>query len=169
MLVVVVDSHINVLIVLATEETTVTQQVSHGPIKSQSCSWAQRGTEVNGSHHDDSPLLKPTEGSKSRQNPWQVQPTEYVHRKVIGVKMMSLGMNCGFYLSVPCICIWSYICRVYVYVVVVYVVVVVSQRIGCQPEKKLLHTVANPAPRGLLNRGKKKKSMYVYVLCIFIN
>ena len=38
------------------------------------------------------------------------------------------------------------------------VVVVVShiQRIGCQPEKKLLYTVANPA-RGLLNRGKKKK------------
>ena len=38
------------------------------------------------------------------------------------------------------------------------VVVVVShiQRIGCQPEKKLLYTVANPA-RGLLNREKKKK------------
>ena len=30
------------------------------------------------------------------------------------------------------------------------------QRIGCQPEKKLLYTVANPA-RGLLNRKKKKK------------
>ena len=41
---------------------------------------------------------------------------------------------------------------------VVVVVVVVShiQRIGCQPEKKLLYTVANPA-RGLLNREKKKK------------
>ena len=39
------------------------------------------------------------------------------------------------------------------------VVVVVShiQRIGCQPEKKLLYTVANPAC-GLLNREKKKKS-----------
>ena len=37
------------------------------------------------------------------------------------------------------------------------VVVVVShiQRIGCQPEKKLLYTVANPA-RGLLNREKNK-------------
>ena len=36
------------------------------------------------------------------------------------------------------------------------------QRIGCQPEKKLLYTMANPA-RGLLNRekrirGQKKKS-----------
>ena len=30
------------------------------------------------------------------------------------------------------------------------------QRIGCQPEKKLLYTVASPA-RGLLNREKKKK------------
>ena len=30
------------------------------------------------------------------------------------------------------------------------------QRIGCQPEKKKLYTVANPA-RGLLNREKKKK------------
>ena len=42
-------------------------------------------------------------------------------------------------------------------VVVVIVVVVVShiQRIGCQPEKKLLYTVANPA-RGLLNREKIK-------------
>ena len=40
----------------------------------------------------------------------------------------------------------------------VVVVVVVShvQRIGCQPEKNLLYTVANPA-RGLLNREKKKK------------
>ena len=39
--------------------------------------------------------------------------------------------------------------------------VVVShiQRIGCQPEKKLLYTVANPA-RGLLNRGKKKKKVW---------
>ena len=41
---------------------------------------------------------------------------------------------------------------------VVVVVVVVShiQRIGCQPEKKLLYTVANPA-RGLLNREKRKR------------
>ena len=30
------------------------------------------------------------------------------------------------------------------------------QRIGCQPEKKILYTVANPA-RGLLNREKNKK------------
>ena len=42
--------------------------------------------------------------------------------------------------------------------VCVCVVVVVShiRRIGCQPEKKLLYRVANPA-RGLLNREKKKK------------
>ena len=56
---VVVDSHIR-RIVLATEETTETQQVSHRPIKCQSRLWSQRGTKVNGSHHGDSPLLRPT-------------------------------------------------------------------------------------------------------------
>ena len=63
--VVVVDSHIQ-RIVLATEETTVTQQVSHRPIKCQSRLWSQRGTKVNGSHDGDNPLLRP-KGSKSRQ------------------------------------------------------------------------------------------------------
>ena len=57
--VVVVDSHIQ-RIVLATEETTVTQQVSHRPIKRQSRLWSQRGTKVNRSHHGDNPLLRPT-------------------------------------------------------------------------------------------------------------
>ena len=57
--VVVDDSHIQ-RIVLATEETTVTQQVSHRPIKRQSRLWSQRGTKVNGSHHGDNPLLRPT-------------------------------------------------------------------------------------------------------------
>ena len=57
--VVVVNSHVQ-RIVLAKEETTVTQQVSHRPIKWQSRLWSQRGTKVNGSHHGDNPLLKPT-------------------------------------------------------------------------------------------------------------
>ena len=48
----------------------------------------------------------------------------------------------------------AFIFLAYIYVVVV--VVSHIQRIGCQPEKKLLYTVANPA-RGLLNREKKKK------------
>ena len=56
---VVVDSHVQ-RIVLATEETTVTQQVSHRPIKCLSRLWSQRGTKVNGSHHGDNPLLRPT-------------------------------------------------------------------------------------------------------------
>ena len=59
LLLIVVDSHIQ-RIVLATEETTVTQQVSHRPIKRQSRLWSQRGTKVNGSHHGDNPLLRPT-------------------------------------------------------------------------------------------------------------
>ena len=53
------DSHIQ-RIVLATEETTLTQQVSHRLIKCQSRLWSQRGTKVNGSHHGDNPLLRPT-------------------------------------------------------------------------------------------------------------
>ena len=57
--VVVVDSHIQ-RIVLATEETAATQQVSHRPIKCQSRLWSQRGTKVNGLHHGDNPLLRLT-------------------------------------------------------------------------------------------------------------
>ena len=58
--VVAVDSHI-LRIVLVAEKTTVTQQVSHiRLIKCQSRLWSQRGTEVNGSHHGDNPLLRPT-------------------------------------------------------------------------------------------------------------
>ena len=53
------DSHIQ-RIVLATEETTATQQVSHIPIRCQSRLWSQRGTKVNRSHHGDNPLLRPT-------------------------------------------------------------------------------------------------------------
>ena len=53
------DSHIQ-RIALATEETTVTQQVSHRPTKYQSRLWSQRGTKVNGSHHGGNPLLRPT-------------------------------------------------------------------------------------------------------------
>ena len=43
-----------------TKETTVTQQVSHRPIKPQSRLWSQRGTKVNESHHGANPLLRPT-------------------------------------------------------------------------------------------------------------
>ena len=53
-------------IVLATEETTVTQQVSHRPIKCQSRLWSQRGTKINGSHHGDT-RYSDQQGSKSRQ------------------------------------------------------------------------------------------------------
>ena len=53
------DSHIQ-RIGLASEETTGTQRVSHGLIKYQSRSWPQRGTKVDGSHHGDNPLIKPT-------------------------------------------------------------------------------------------------------------
>ena len=38
----------------------MTQQVSHRPIKCQSRLWSPRGIKVNGSHHGDNPLLRPT-------------------------------------------------------------------------------------------------------------
>ena len=44
-----IDSHIQHFI-LATEEITVTQQVSYRPIKCQSRSWSSRVTTVNGLH-----------------------------------------------------------------------------------------------------------------------
>ena len=56
--VVVIDAHIQ-RIVLAAEETTMTQQVSLRPINCQSRLWSQKGTKVNGSHHGDNPLLRP--------------------------------------------------------------------------------------------------------------
>ena len=56
---VVLDSHVQ-RVVLASEETTVTQQVSHRPIKCQCRLWSQRGTKANESHHGDNPLLRPT-------------------------------------------------------------------------------------------------------------
>ena len=59
--VVVVDSRTRG-IVLATGKTTVTHKVSHRPNKRQLRSWSQRGTKVDGSHHGDSPLLRPTVG-----------------------------------------------------------------------------------------------------------
>ena len=54
-----------------------------------------RGTKVNGSHHGDSPLLRPTGiqiATKSLPG-----PANREHRKLIGVKTMSLGMNYSFY------------------------------------------------------------------------
>ena len=82
-MVVVDDSHIQ-RIVLGTEETTVTQQVSLRPIKCQSRSWSQEGTKVNGSYRGDSLLLKPR-GIQIATKPMP-GPTNREHRKLIGVK-----------------------------------------------------------------------------------
>ena len=91
-MVVVVDnnyhSHIQ-RIVLVTEETAVTQQVSsHRPMKCQSRSWSQRRTNVNnGSNYGYTPLLEPT----GIQIATKLLPgsTNQEHRKLIGVKTMS--------------------------------------------------------------------------------
>ena len=97
---VVVDSHIQ-RIVIATEATTVTQQVSHRPIKCQSGSWSQRGTKVNGSHHGDNPLLKPT-GIQIATKPLPGS-TNREHRKLIGVKTMSVSMGTNYMYGFYCL------------------------------------------------------------------
>ena len=87
-------------IFLATEETRVTQEVSHRPIKCQFRLWSQRDTKVNWSHHGDNPLLRPT--GMQIATKYVSGLTNRQHRKLIGVKTMSLGMNYSFYC-----CIWS--------------------------------------------------------------
>ena len=74
--VVVIDSDIQ-RIALATEETTVTQQVSHVPIKCQSRSWSQVVRRSAGHIMVTARYLN-QQGSKSRQKPCQVQPTENI-------------------------------------------------------------------------------------------
>ena len=82
--VVVLDSHIQ-RIVLAPETTTMTQ----------SRSWSQRGSKVNGSHHGDKLLLKPR-GIQIATKPLP-GPTNRGKQKFIGVKNMSLGTNYSYY------------------------------------------------------------------------
>ena len=64
--VVAVDSHIQ-RIVLATEETTMTQQVSHRPIKYQSRLWSQRGLRRPTGRTMVTTRYSDQQGSKSRQ------------------------------------------------------------------------------------------------------
>ena len=80
--VVVVDLQIQ-RIVLATEETTVTQQVSHRPIKCQSRLWSQRGTKVNGSHHGDNPLLRLTGIQTATKNHAALQAMASINIKTV--------------------------------------------------------------------------------------
>ena len=94
----VVDTHIQHT-VLATEEATIAQQVSHGPIKYQSRSWSRRGTTVNSSYHGNNPLVRSIEiqiATKSLPG-----STNRKYRKLTtGVKTVSLGIDCSFYCHV---------------------------------------------------------------------
>ena len=93
--VVVFGSHVQ-RIVLATEETTVTQQVSHIDLsKANPGRGHKEPRKVNGSRHGDSPLLKPT-GIQIATKPLP-GPTTREHRKLLGVKTMSLGTNYSLY------------------------------------------------------------------------
>ena len=82
-------------IVLATQETTVTKQVSHRPIKCQSRLRSQKDTKVNGSHRGNSPLPTPT-GIQIATNPLP-GPTNREYRKRIGFKTISLGTSYSSY------------------------------------------------------------------------
>ena len=103
---VVIDSHIQRFVVV-TEETTMTQRVSHRPIKCQSRLRSQICTKVNGSHHRDSPLLKQTEIQIATKP--MPGPTNGEHRKIIGIKTMSLGTNYNFHYLECCQCFRVYI------------------------------------------------------------
>ena len=56
---------------------------------------SQRSTKVNGSHHGDNLLLRPTGIQNAIK--FLPGPTNREHRKLIGVETMSLGTNCSFY------------------------------------------------------------------------
>ena len=79
--VVVVDLHIQ-RIVLATEEPTVTQQVGHRPIKRQSrFLWSQRGTKSRSTDHIVvTTRYSDQQGSKSRQKVMRL--CEQSHRPI---------------------------------------------------------------------------------------
>ena len=63
--------------------------------------WPQIGTKVNGSHHGDNPLLKPT-GIQNTTKPL-LDPTTREHRKLIGAKTVSLGTNyISFFYCLAC-------------------------------------------------------------------
>ena len=86
-------------VVLATEETRVTQLVSHRPIKCQSCSLSQWGTKVNGSHYGDNPLRLRTTGMQIATQFLPGPPTTRSHRKFIGVKAMCQRVRKAVYIE----------------------------------------------------------------------
>ena len=86
------SSHIQrIKIVLATEEISLTQQVSHR------LDLSKRSTKVNGSYHGDSPLLKPTE-IQIATNPCQVQPTDNIGNLTCQDDVLGYGLQ--FLLSI---------------------------------------------------------------------
>ena len=81
-----------VFFILTDRASTVPCNIRRRP----SGTWSRRATKVYRSHHGDKPLLERTgiqTATKSLPG-----PTTREHRELIGVKTMSLGTNCGFYL-----------------------------------------------------------------------
>ena len=71
------DSHIQ-RIVLATEETMVTQEVSHRDLSNTNPARGHKEVRWSTGHIMVTALYSNQQGSKSRRNPCQVQPTENI-------------------------------------------------------------------------------------------
>ena len=71
------DSHIQ-RVVLATVETMVTQQVSHRDLSNTNPARGHKEVRWSTGHIMVTSLYLNQQGSKSRQNPCQVQPTENI-------------------------------------------------------------------------------------------
>ena len=153
----------------------MTQQVNHRPIKCQSPLCSQRGTKkVNGSHHGDNPLLRPTEiqiATKSYAALQAMAPTNNSKRFIkppysVSRAITSVDSECC---RLPTTSVLSKKRKNTLQPVLINKSKFLKATHCCcccccfshsahwlPTRKKLLYTVANPA-RGLLNRGKKKK------------
>ena len=70
----------------------MTQQVNRRPTKCQSRLWSQRGTKVNGSHHGDNPLLRPTGiqiATKSYETLQAMAPTRMALKRAAYTRYLS--------------------------------------------------------------------------------
>ena len=112
----------------------MTQQVSHRPMKCQSCLWSQRGTKVNGSHHGDNPLLRPTGiqiATKSFATLQAIAPTnikQFVKPPCSISRAASIDSDCCRLPTISTSLLQDKSRRS-----------THIQRIGCQPEKTTLH------------------------------
>ena len=103
-------------------------------MKCQSRSWSQRGTKVNESHHHgDDPLLIISTGIQIATKPLP-GPTTREHRKLIGVKTMSLGTNYSFFSYLEC-CQYFRICII---IIIITTTSYTEDCLMCCPSTKVI-------------------------------